>query len=413
MVTATLDQLAEELQRCRMDGRSVSFLWGAGCSQSSGVPLADEWADNLKRRDRHTLRGKRSFSEVMEAYDGPERRSEIERMCKDAPVNAAHLSLAQLTLSGFVTCIMNVNFDPLVERAATLIGYDELSIYDLATTKLFESGMLRHPSLIYLHGRRAGFSHKMTRAETAEGEFASQLFNSLRQGTWIVIGYSGKNDELLDILLGQLQKNESEIAGKLYWLYRSLKDIPERLPATARQISISDADSAMIHLCRRMEGKLPLMLVDPRSHLKSTYAKAPRFQLSPRLDLSAYARTRIEALPETRRDEALRYVLQAEMKPDDLDNFFSNYSDVIRDDVSVYDLACHYAVEFLEYSIDEIREAFDQQSLEAEKLADLIARAADRLQAWPLPEAKHSEIQRALMDIQHRQALEHADPAQS
>lgn len=88
----------------------------------------------------------------------------------------------------------------------------------------------------------------------------------------LVIGYSGRNDQLLSVL-----KSCGNFYGGLYWfLWDQERDL--RVPKSlveekkARLIPIEDADSALVELARLLGCFPPKLVLNPASHLDELLA---------------------------------------------------------------------------------------------------------------------------------------------
>jgi hypothetical protein len=180
---------------------------------------------------------RRNYNKVMAALTTNQRRGLLDPHIDAARVNWAHLALAQLFATGKVDRVLTVNFDPLLVRACAMAGLFP-AIYDLATTERFREAHIAPRSLFYLNGQHTGFVTLNTEDELKRHHqrLRDIVHNTGTRRTWVVVGYSGDADPLLDVLA------EREIfEGGLYWvghdatLARPRKSCsaPARTPSTS------------------------------------------------------------------------------------------------------------------------------------------------------------------------------------
>lgn len=228
-------------------GKMALFL-GAGCSKSSGVPLAREILVDAKRAlfTVHTRRAAGSDDEVERwaeeqglfpdpatAYgDALEmlrptprsRRTWLSRYFEDRTPAAAYYGLAELVRSGTLTTLCTTNFDDLPERG----------IRDLGTTLRVvandqAAGEIELPpevaTLLKLHGDYLFDRIANTGAEVAGLPTAqrSNLELILRRGGMVVVGYGGGDESVMSVF-----ESVADVPLGLYWLHVGT-DPPERI----------------------------------------------------------------------------------------------------------------------------------------------------------------------------------------
>jgi hypothetical protein len=127
----------------------------------------------------------------MAALSPDERHEIIARYVDCAKVNWAHICIAQLVKEGYVDRILTTNFDPLVIRAAALLG-PLPAVYDLASSR-FDAERIHSPALVYLHGQHAA-SGAAVSLQPQHGKFLwryprlkSLLATLWRPGDWTVL----------------------------------------------------------------------------------------------------------------------------------------------------------------------------------------------------------------------------------
>src|SRR5690606_15726494 len=121
----SLDDLVDAVRRAKGRGDGVAVLLGAGCSKTSGIPLAAEfcaliregWPRAYARAERE---GQAGYQHLMAELPPGERRDLLARYIDVAKMNWAHISLAALVREGYVARVLTPNFDPLVVQACAL-----------------------------------------------------------------------------------------------------------------------------------------------------------------------------------------------------------------------------------------------------------------------------------------------------
>jgi Tfp pilus assembly protein PilF len=167
--------------------------------------------------------------------------------------------------------ILTVNFDPLLVKACALVNFFP-AIYDLAGNSQFKPRRIAPQSVFFLHGQHTGFvmlngtdelnEHKTKLTQIVQNTGVNRL--------WLVVGYSGEADPLLDVLA------EQEIFdGDLYWLgyettpsERLLKSGLFEKGRRAFYVGGQDADKCLTHLAQALECFPPSFLVKPFEHLR-------------------------------------------------------------------------------------------------------------------------------------------------
>jgi tetratricopeptide (TPR) repeat protein len=274
--TRTLDDAAASLRRA--DGECV-ILMGAGCSKSAGIPLAGELIREVERgypeafqRATNKVSGQRSdYNAVMEQLSPRDREKLLNQHIKDAKLNWAHLALAQLFTHQKIDRVLTVNFDPLLVKACALVNFFP-AIYDLAGNNQFKPRRIAPQSIFFLHGQHTGFvmlngtdeldEHKTKLTQIVQNTGVNRL--------WLVVGYSGEADPLLDVLAEQ-----ESFDGDLYWLgYEptpSERLLNSRLFEKGRRafyIGGQDADKCLAHLAQNLQCFPPSFLIRPFEHLR-------------------------------------------------------------------------------------------------------------------------------------------------
>ncbi|PTE07110.1 hypothetical protein C9427_27730 [Mesorhizobium helmanticense] len=200
------------------------------------------------------------------------RRDLIARYVDSAKINWAHVALAQLIEAGFVDRVLTTNFDPLVSRACALINRFP-AVYDLAASRIFKPDQVSEQAIFHLHGQRDGFNLLNTKDEVQrQKRRLGPVFDEVKRGRiWIVVGYSGENDPVFE-LLARVRHFEFG----LYWIgYESAPSphVEREIIAPAKGAHFLggvDADDFFVSLAQKLECFPPNYVAQPFSHLHRT-----------------------------------------------------------------------------------------------------------------------------------------------
>jgi hypothetical protein len=260
------------------DGQCV-ILIGAGCSKSAGIPLAGA----LMREIEQTFPSayarasdQKNYNKLMSTLTTQQRRQLLQGHIEKAKINWAHLALAQMFKNQLVDRVLTVNFDPLVVRACAIVGLYP-AIYDLATAHRFRSAAIAPQSVFYLNGQHTGFVLLNTadELEAHRARLKEIVADTGTRRTWLIVGYSGEADPLLEILAEQ-----NCFEGGLFWVGHD----PEPSEAMKSQLLESleakdafyvggqDADRFFVELAQKLDAFPPDILADPIAHLRAMVA---------------------------------------------------------------------------------------------------------------------------------------------
>jgi len=232
-------------------GRPICLLLGAGASISSGMPSAQrciwEWKQDIFVTNNPTLRdsvgelslpGTRSRIQrwldqrgsypvednpdeysfyAHECYPtGQDRRSYFQSYVAQAKPHTGYRLLPLLANAGIVRTVWTTNFDGLIGRACAAadvisveVGIDTVN----RATRQHVEGELR---IVSLHGdfRYDELKNTTDELQHQEAEFRREFLHELRDHDLIVVGYSGRDQSLMDILV----EAYSELyPSRLYW----------------------------------------------------------------------------------------------------------------------------------------------------------------------------------------------------
>lgn len=298
-------------------GRAVLFL-GAGCSVSAGIPLVPNIAKLLvqrlaekakspaeSRKDGEAayrwLAGKGlirdcfvgtpvsgetnenraidwfrvydvAFSDHFNTPDDArERFSEIVDAAGDK-INWAHLCVGELVRQRFVSTVMTTNFDQLAMAGLVRSGVLPV-VCDGVESLTRIRGAPHHPQLIELHGSRHTYQLRNSPSEVAELATneptiaaVGSIFQDMR--AFIVIGYGGREDGVMNLLIKAAQRFSDK---RLIWVSRSkdpasLSEKAKQFLATSRNSQLlvdQDADSFFLRLLQALEIGAPETIRNP------------------------------------------------------------------------------------------------------------------------------------------------------
>jgi len=256
-----LKHLAASLQDAKDQGGAI-LLVGAGISVSAGIPPAQKLMkiaienfpnyftseeQKLAQQDLSQLQ----YNDIMTKLS-PIHRKEIfnwhikgnkKRNIPKAKLNFAHLAIAELLKQGYIKRILTTNFDPLLINACYMVGmYPLPSIYDLGSINQINPELFDDPCIIYLNGQHAGQVQRNTSSQLMQHR---SILNKVVLSTgckrpWIVAGYSGENDPLMEPLNELCPYNNW-----LYWLEYS----DQVLQKESHQFLKSDEECKVILNC--------------------------------------------------------------------------------------------------------------------------------------------------------------------
>ncbi|MBR7800907.1 hypothetical protein, partial [Undibacterium fentianense] len=278
------------------EGKCV-FLVGAGCSKSAGIPLAREIISEIEKKfpEAYSQAEKRNdYNDVMSQLTSQQRRILLNKHIEKAKVNWAHLALAQLFKSELIDRVLTTNFDPLIVKATALNGFFP-AIYDLATSDQFRANRISPKSVFYLNGQHTGFVTLNATEELAKhkAQLSEIVRNTGVDRIWVVIGYSGACDPLLEVLA-----EVDDFEAGLYWIgfdESPSEDLKVKLLRTREKqvfyIGKQDADQFMTELAQKLQCFPPKLLSEPFQHVNHLIEHidfntggAPGMALKERLD---------------------------------------------------------------------------------------------------------------------------------
>jgi tetratricopeptide (TPR) repeat protein len=295
MIERTIEDIAESLRPHGAAPRRCSVLLGAGCSISAGIPSASEIVRNIKVKfpAAYARAASDDYPDCMAALERGLRRDLIGAYIDKAQINWAHIALAQLISGDYVSRVLTTNFDPLISRACALVNQFP-AVYDFAASHIFTPDQVSEKAIFHLHGQRDGFVLLNTRSEvTKHRHHIKPVFDDAHKGrVWIVVGYSGENDPVFD-LLARVKTFEYG----LYWIGydpKPPKHVVEKLlgrECGAHFIGGWDADDFFVTLAQKLQCFPPQFVTQPFSHLKSIFSMLTDYN-APRNDSDEAANLR-------------------------------------------------------------------------------------------------------------------------
>lgn len=247
--------------------RAPSYAWlvGAGASAAGGVPTAYDMILDFKTRlfcsatgiprreidptdplwnrritaffdNSHGFPANGDPGEYAAAFeavypDVEDRRQYIETCVRRGASTFGHRLMAAMIASGQIPCVLTTNFDPLIERSATVadellpVGQRaHLAVSTLDSVEIARRCVNRSdwPLLVKLHGDYQSTRLKNTAAElqTQEESLRSVFFDIANRLGLVVVGYSGRDQSIMDTLEEALEGPSPFPAG-IRWVIRS------------------------------------------------------------------------------------------------------------------------------------------------------------------------------------------------
>lgn len=227
-----LQHLAASLHDAKQEDGAI-LLVGAGISVSAGIPPAQKlmqiaienfsnyFTEEEQRLAKEEL-NQLQYNDIMTKLSNVKRKELFkwfiegnkDKGIEKAKLNFAHIAIAELLKQGYFSRILTVNFDPLLIHACYMVGmYPFPAIYDLGAMGKVNAELLHDPSIVYLNGQHVGFVQRNTTDQLkAHKETLTQIVRSTGcSKTWVIAGYSGENDPLMEAL--------NELRPYNNWLY--------------------------------------------------------------------------------------------------------------------------------------------------------------------------------------------------
>lgn len=237
---------------------NYTLLIGAGCSVTSGIRSASTLANLWRKELYETFAGKGAIptasideqQEFLKAHQGSwydqareysslfEKRYDLQRqrrMFVETEVagkvpSIGYAYLTALVEQNYFNTIFTTNFDDLVNEAfyvyseqRPIVCAHDSSINSVTVTS-------KRPKVIKLHGDYLFDDLKSTARETEslEQNMKAKFAEFSKDYGLIVVGYSGGDRSIMDVL-STLLKNDEYLKNGIYWCIRNHSDVPEEL----------------------------------------------------------------------------------------------------------------------------------------------------------------------------------------
>lgn len=295
-----INQLVDVLRNLTERGIKCNLLVGAGCSVTANIPTANGIIDIISERfpSIYSSVSEKTYANCMNALSPDERIDLIKSLVNESKLNITHIIIAELLKRGYVHRILTPNFDNLLIKACSVVN-EYPPIYDLAAYEEFKPEHIPEKCIFYLHGQFTGFKLMNTQVEvTEQAQKLKSLFHRLNErSVWIIVGFSGLNDALFQLLSG-----EKVYSNRLYWIGYNMEEPHEELQKHILKegkygfyIKGFDSDGFFWNLANRLNTFPPTFLLRPFSYIKNIVDQIVPYQPSPNLDLSSATNSIIQS----------------------------------------------------------------------------------------------------------------------
>jgi hypothetical protein len=289
-----------------VSAKPQNFAWflGAGASRSAGLPSATDLLWDLKRhyycreenqeitrqdiqndavRDRiQSFMESRGFpaewaDKEYETYfeklfggdKEKQRRYLIAQLAEDkVRLAAGHRVMGALISLGLCRVAFSTNFDTVVEKAVAAMGGKSLSAYHLEGAHNSKQALNNeeYPFYCKIHGDFRYDSLKNLPADlaTQNAELSQCLINAGNRFGFVVAGYSGRDNSVID-LFRKVLETPNPFPHGLYWTHLKGSKLPAAVldlisaarakGVNASTVAIETYDSMMMRLWRNVENK--------------------------------------------------------------------------------------------------------------------------------------------------------------
>jgi len=326
--------IVRALQRAKttLENRSwggVTFLVGAGCSKSAGIPLGEEIArecaielatsysnDTFRaatsdeaiawlRQNGHVAQGgswSAVYGELFERHytDPSEQRRIVQAATGKAQgINWAHVCLGELARQHYVHTILTTNFDQLVLDGMVRTGLIPVVADGVESLNRID-GAPNHPQVVHLHGSRHTYNPRNSRWDvtgTAALDGVVRTLGELLRSSqaFVIVGYAGGEEGVMDVLIRAARDLREKT---IYWVqYSPHPDALAPRAVTLLEFSRAgglvvdqDADTFFAQLMRGLAIGLPRWMKEPvvaLQDLAGQIIKPNYSEVSQQLDLHA------------------------------------------------------------------------------------------------------------------------------
>jgi len=215
-----IQRIAAQMIRRKKAGKTTALLLGAGVSRTAGIPSANGFVEIIKKEYNDLVEDNDTTYQQCMGKLSREQIKELMNRYKDNKVNPAHFYLSLLVEEDkdkkvFVDSLLTVNFDKLILKSLALYNIYP-TVFDSAASKSFSPGGVSYPCIFHLHGQMGNIALLNDAEEMKEHSkglrpVLHEVFS--KNCLWIVVGYSGECDPVLDVL-SETQNFDNE----LYWI---------------------------------------------------------------------------------------------------------------------------------------------------------------------------------------------------
>ena len=265
---------------------SYTMLIGAGCSITSGVKSArtiiNDWKREISKSNNISFEKIDEYLQKQSWYDEryaysclfekqydqqSQRRAFIERIVSDKAPSIGYAYLVKLIENCYVNTVFTTNFDDLLNEAfyrfASNCIRPIVCAHDSAISSITVTS--KRPKIIKLHGDYLFENIKNTTRETEslDVNMHNKFMEFAKDFGLVVIGYSGTDRSIMDILT-QLVKNDEYFKNGIYWCVRKGDSISDELARLLWKdrvytVEIDGFDELMAELNDQLnEGRLPI-----------------------------------------------------------------------------------------------------------------------------------------------------------
>lgn len=275
-------------RRFGMRGRSLMWFLGAGASAAAGIPTATDMIWEFKQRLFVTQRkvsasavsdlsnsvvrsqlqdyidsassfppagAAEEYASLFEAVyvSDSDRRAYLDSKMMAAKASYGHLALATLMRANLTNLVWTTNFDPLVADACAKVfsSTGALSTVDLDAPKLAAQLIAeqRWPVEIKLHGdfRSRALKNTTDELRLQDSQLRRILVDSCKRFGLIVMGYSGRDNSVMDTLEEALSQEGAFPAG-LFWMQRAGADPLPRVQALVRRAAELKIEAGLVQI---------------------------------------------------------------------------------------------------------------------------------------------------------------------
>lgn len=264
------------------------WLLGAGASASAGVPTAWDMIWEFKQQlyvsqrrvspkvvadlANPAIRGQlQNYIDAAERFpaqdasdeyaalfeaawpDERDRRTYIEGKLSGAKPSYGHLALATLMKAGIVKTVWTTNFDTLIADASAKVHDSTAALTTIALdapdlAKQALSGQ-RWPLEIKLHGdfRSRRLKNTTDELRQQDAQLRRELIDACHRFGMIVVGYSGRDESVMDALMEALE-HEAPFPSGLFWLHRGTEPPPEYVTSLLRLAAAKGVDGGLVSI---------------------------------------------------------------------------------------------------------------------------------------------------------------------